>query len=222
MVLSNSGYNMYLLCPLYTQSTIDPFFPHSRWCLRIVAIICFFHVRTQSTIDPFFTHSRRCLLIVAIICIFHVNFLSALKKKKRVHLSFLGEAQTCKKESILYMQTTQIAWTMIWNEYETLHSYLSLFGRQTIKSKKWRFSVVAPVYRGIEPLNSPQPGIELWTPCLPGLTGRQSCHCAIESGLMPLSLVTIKGIIMLTMPDAYPFFAHSIWGSWTTAIFHIH
>ena len=31
----------------------------------------------------------------------------------RVHHPFLRVAQTCKKESFLYMQTTQIAWTMI-------------------------------------------------------------------------------------------------------------
>ena len=57
----------------------------------------------------------------------------------------------------------------IWNEYETLQSNLSLFGRPTIKRKKWRFSAVAPVYRGIELPYSPRPGIELWTPCLPPL-----------------------------------------------------
>ena len=64
----------------------------------------------------------------------------------RVRFLFLREAQTCKKET---------AWTMIWNEYETLQSNLSLFRRQTIKNKKWRFSVVTPVYRGFEPLLAP-------------------------------------------------------------------
>ena len=30
-----------------------------------------------------------------------------------------------------------------------------MIGRHTIKNKKWRFSVVAQVYRGIEPLVAP-------------------------------------------------------------------
>ena len=48
------------------------------------------------------------------------------------------------------MQTTQIAWTMIWNKYVTVQSNLS----QWLDNKE-RFSVVAPVYRGIESLLAP-------------------------------------------------------------------
>ena len=40
----------------------------------------------------------------------------------------------------------------IWNSSKWS---LPIIGWQTIKSKKWRFSVVAPVYRGIEPLLAP-------------------------------------------------------------------
>ena len=62
-----------------------------------------------------------------------------------------------------------------------LFKVISPIGRQTIKSKKWRFLVVAPVYRGIEPLLA---SAWDWTlDPMPSCTqARQSCHCAIESG----------------------------------------
>ena len=42
------------------------------------------------------------------------------------HPFFVRVTQTYKRESVLYVKKTHIAWTMIWNEYETLQSNLSL------------------------------------------------------------------------------------------------
>ena len=88
--------------------------------------------------------------------------------------SFLRVSDIEEGEFFLHMQTTRIAWIMIWNEYETLQN--NPIGRQASKSKKCKFWVVAPIYRGIEPI---RPGAQASQH-----SGRQSCHCAIESALV--------------------------------------
>ena len=71
----------------------------------------------------------------------------------------------------------------IWNSSK---ESLPVIGRQTIKSKKWRFFGGWPsLYRGRTPTG---PGLGLNNvPHASQYSGRQSCHCAIESGLLNLS-----------------------------------
>ena len=86
-------------------------------------------------------------------------------KQGSPRLYFKGWLRHRRRRAFLYMQTTQIAWTIIWNEYETLQSNLSHWATDH-KEYGWRFFVVAPPFLEESNPCSPWHGIELCTPCL--------------------------------------------------------